>query len=176
MPLSCFQQALPLEWWLLRIKKDSFAITCKFAVIWHNLSLFSILLSNEICPSLYVEIFVLFATTIVVPRCSIQLFICRPQASFKPGMRFCSFKTLRAQVIVGEARLNRIYSFSLLGHLTDWYSSSSPWVPLAQPSIYAVLCADSFSQCETCHIPTGGGLWLPSTAPIGGFLGDIWGF
>lgn len=109
-------------------------------------------------------------------NCSTKLFIYRPQASFKPGMRFCSFKTLRAQIIVAEARLNRIYSFSLLGHLTNWYSSSSLWVPLAQPSIFAVLCADSFSQCETCPIPTGGSLWLPSTVPAGGSLGEIWGF
>lgn len=145
----------------------------------YNLSLFSFLfsflshwewdISQSVCWN-----GVILTTTTVVPRCSIQLFIYKPQASFKPGMRFCSFETLRAQVIVAEARLNRIYSFSLLGHLTDWYSSSSLWVPLAQPSVYAVLCADSFSQCKTC--PTEGGLWLPSTVTARGSLGEIWGF
>lgn len=175
MPLTCFQQALPLEWWLLCIRKRQF---CYYLWIYCHMTqpviIFLLTFKWNICQSVCWNC-VLFATTIVVPRCSIQLFICRPQASWKPGMRFCSFKSLRAQVIVAEARLNRIYSFSLLGHLTDWYRSSSPWVPQAQHSIYAVLCADS-SQCKTCPIPTEGDFWHPSTAPAGGSLGEIWGF
>lgn len=84
----------------------------------------------------------LSTTTVVIPRCNIQLFICSSQLFFFFWhLEWASvlFKSHRAQVEMAEARLSVIYTFSSLGRLTDAAIMIELFWPLSatdsQPSI-----------------------------------------